>query len=163
LGVINSSSGDLAPVFEVILEKALRLCGAAHGLFMTHDGDQFRVRAVQGDPGYVEGWWQLGQIQPVEGLMLARLMRGERLVHLADAMAEDGYRRVPSIRGLIEAGTARTTLGVPLCKDDKLLGVIFVFRKEVRPFTDKQIALLQNFAAQAVIAMEKARLLGELR
>ena len=163
LEVINSSPGDLAPVFDAILEKAHTLCGAAHGLLMTRDGNQFRVGAVHGDPGYVEGWWQLGQIQPVEGGILARLMLGERPVHLADAMAEDSYRRVPWIRGLIEAGTARTTLATPLCKDDKLLGVIFVFRKEVRPFTDKQIALLQNFAAQAVIAMENARLITETR
>ena len=163
LEVINSSPGDLAPVFDAILEKAHTLCGAAHGLLMTRDRDQFRVCAVHGDPGYIEGWWQLGQIQPVEGGILARLMLGERHVHLADAMAEDSYRRVPWIRGLIEAGTARTTLATPLRKDDKLLGVIFVFRKEVRPFTDKQIALLQNFAAQAVIAMENARLLTETR
>jgi GAF domain-containing protein len=163
LQVINSSPGDLAPVFDAILEKAHTLCGAAHGILLTRDGDQFRVGAVHGDPGYIEGWWQLGQIQPVEGGILARLMLGERLVHLADAMAEDSYRRVPWIRGLIEAGTARTTLATPLCKDDKLLGVIFVFRNEVRAFTDKQIALLQNFAQQAVIAMENARLISETR
>jgi len=163
LEVINSSPGDLGPVFDAILEKAHTLCGAAHGLLMTRDRDQFRVCAVHGDPGYVEGWWQLGQIQPVEGGILARLMLGERPVHLADAMAEDSYRRVPWIRGLIEAGMARTTLATPLCKDDKLLGVIFVFRKEVRPFSHKQIALLENFAAQAVIAMENARLITETR
>jgi GAF domain-containing protein len=163
LEVINSSPGNLGPVFDAILEKAHTLCGAAHGLLMTRDGDQFRVCAVHGDPGYVEGWWQLGQIQPVEGGILARLMLGERPVHLADAMAEDSYRCVPWIRGLIEAGTARTTLATPLCKDDKLLGVIFVFRKEVRPFSHKQIALLENFAAQAVIAMENARLITETR
>ena len=110
LQVINSSPGDLAPVFDAILEKAHTLCGAAHGILLTRDGDQFRVGAVHGDPGYVEGWWELGQIQPVEGGILARLMLGERLVHLADAMAEDSYRRVPWIRGLIEAGTARTCL-----------------------------------------------------
>jgi GAF domain-containing protein len=97
-----------------------------------------------------------------EGGVAARLMRGERVVHLVDAMNYDSYP-VSSLRGLIEAGGVRTMVTVQLVKGNELLGIILAFRQEVRPFTDKQIALLQNFAAQAVIAMENARLVTETR
>jgi GAF domain-containing protein len=166
LQVINSSPGDLVPVFDAILEKAHTLCGAAHGLLLVGDGGEFRLVAVHGESRFAEGWWQLGvvsAIRPVEGGVVARLMRGEGFVHIADCMADDSYRQARAIRSLIETGRVRTALTVPLRKDGDLLGLIIVFRLEVRPFTEKQIALLQNFAAQAVIAMENARLLTETR
>jgi PAS domain S-box-containing protein len=166
LQVINSSPGDLAPVFDTILEKAHTLCGAAHGLLLVRDEEEFRLVAVHGESRFAEGWWQLGAVsavRPVEGGVVTRLMRGEAFVHIADCMADDSYSQAPAIRSLIETGRVRTALAVPLRKDGGLLGLIVAFRLEVRPFTDNQIALLESFAAQAVIAMENARLLSEIR
>jgi len=166
LQVINSSPGDLVPVFDAILEEAHTLCGAAHGLLLVRDGEKFRLVAVHGESRFAEGWWQLGAVsavRPVEGGVVARLTRGEGFVHIADCMADDSYRQAPAIRSLIETRRVRTALTVPLRKDGDLLGVIIAFRLEILPFTDKQIALLQNFAARAVIAMENARLLTETR
>jgi GAF domain-containing protein len=162
LQVINASPGDLAPVFDAMLEKAHTLCGAAHGVLVVREGDEFRLVAIHGDPRFVDGWREVGSMRPPEGGVAGRLMRGERVVHIVDAMDYDSYP-VPTMRGLIEAGGVRTMVTVPLSKDNELLGLICAFRQEVRPFSDKQIALLQNFAAQAVIAMENARLITETR
>jgi GAF domain-containing protein len=161
LQVINSSPGDLTPVFDAMLEKAHALCDTAYGGLLIRDGEEFRVVAAHGEPRFVEAWRQLGPVRPPEGSATARVMQGERVVHLADVRADDSYRN--PLEGVVGADNLRTLLVVPLRKDDAVLGLITAFRQEVRPFSDKQIALLQNFAAQTVIAMENARLITETR
>jgi adenylate cyclase len=159
LQVINSSPGNLAPVFDAILEKAHSLCGAASGGLMLIDGNRWRAVAVHGDPSVAEYWVDLGWVPfPTDG----HLGRGE-LVHLRDASVDDGTPKSEQFPRLVELAGARSLVIVPLRKDDILFGAITAFRTEINPFTEKEIALLQNFAAQAVIAMENARLLGELR
>ena len=161
LGVINSSPGDLAPVFDAMLEKAMRLCEAAYGGLWTSDGEAFRIAALRGvPPEYAE--FAASRARTAEpGTALGELAAGAHFAQVADAASRTTRDEVA--RKLVELGGVRTLLGVPLRKDGALLGVFFVYRQEVRPFTDKQIALLQNFAAQAVIAMENARLITETR
>ncbi len=162
LQVINASPGDLAPVFESILEKAIRLCEAAFGMLGTVDGDELRTVAARGLPqAYVEF---RKNNPPVHGPGRARILAGDRVVHILDLRDEEFYRTDdPNRRAIVERGGARTVLLVALEKDGVVLGHIGAYRQEVRPFSEKQIALLENFAAQAVIAMENARLLTETR
>jgi two-component system NtrC family sensor kinase len=162
--VINSSPGDLTPVFNVILEKAHALCGAASGGLMLIEGNRYRAVAVHGDPNLAEYWLDLGWIPFPTGddTLFGRLSRGE-LVHLRDAAADDGTPKSAQYHRLVELAGARSLVMVPLRKDDALFGTITAFRKEVQPFSERQIALLQNFAAQAVIAMENARLFTEVQ
>jgi signal transduction histidine kinase len=164
LQVINSSPGDLTPVFDAVLEKATGLCEAAFGILSIYDGDDIHhVAATRGVPPAVADL-QRGSLYLGPETGMGRLVRGERFVHIADAADDEGYRQGnPVRRALVDVGGTRTYLAVPLRKDGAMVGGFTIYRREVRPFTNKQISLLQNFAAQAVIAMENARLLDEIR
>ncbi len=162
LGVINSSPGDLTPVFETMLEKAMRLCEAAFGSLLTYDGERLTAASLHSVPPAFATFLN-EPLVPEPGTALHQVLTQRRLVHWADAAAEPGYaERMPLAVAGVEGGGVRTLLGVPLIKDARVLGVFHLYRQDVRPFTDKQIALVQNFAAQAVIAMENARLFNEL-
>src|SRR6516165_303082 len=164
LQVINSSPGDLTPVFDAILEeKALGLCEAKFGNITTYDGEAFHFAAAAGHPEFAE-FLSREAVRPSPVTGWGRIAAGEQFVHIVDLAAEQAYKdREPLRVATVELGGARTCIFVPLVKDNAILGLLTAYRQEVRPFTDKQIALLQNFAAQAVIAMENARLLCELR
>src|SRR5215471_175797 len=163
LQVINSSPGDLAPAFETMLREAIRLCDATFGHLRTYDGEGFPLAAVHGKPDLVELHQQrFRHFVPGPHHPISRLVRGERLIHIADAAADEAYHNDPDWPQLVATG-ARSVLAVALRKGDTLLGYINVYRNVVGPFPEKQISVLQNFAAQAVIAMENARLLTETR
>jgi PAS domain S-box-containing protein len=164
LQVINSSPGDLAPVFDAMLEKAMRLCEATFGILRTYDGDRYHTAAAHGVPPAYAEFMAHNPERAQPGTIGARVLHGEPLVHVVDVKADEVYRAgALHRRALVDLGGARTSLVVPLTKDRVILGVIQIYRQHVQPFSDKQIALLQNFAAQAVIAMENARLITEQR
>src|SRR6516165_10937073 len=162
LQVINSAPGELAPVFDAMLEKAMRLCTAAFGYLMTFDGERFQPVAHRRLPAPFADY--LPQMdQPGRSGAYARIRAGALLVHVEDLKEGEVYRTSPLRQALVDLGGARTGLIVALRKDETLLGVFTIYRQEVRSFADQEIALLENFAAQAVIAMENARLLTETR
>src|SRR6516165_10749109 len=163
LQVINSSPGDLTPVFDAMLDKAVQLCAAADGSLRIFDGEAFHLAATDVGERFAVRAHRLGPIVPYSGHPMAPLTRGEPFVQLEDARDTAAYHSDAALRQRVHDARIRSWLAVALRKNEMLLGAILLHREEVRPFSSKEIALLQNFAAQAVIAMENARLITETR
>src|SRR3954452_17999636 len=164
LQVINNSPGDLAPVFDLIAEKAMQTCDAAFAGIGIWQNDNFEVVSQRNLPPQVRDFVAHNAVSPGPRGGIARVARETGYLHFPDLRTSELYRaKDPLIRALVELGGAHTGLTVPLVRDGAVLGILAVFRQDVRPFAEKQIAFLRNFATQAMIAMENARLLHELR